>query len=202
MKKIGTLSRKTAIVASLSAVISIGVLQGACSRYAVPVKAQPEAPPPPDTARVYFINPGASNVDTSVFILKETKLIGYLEGKKVSFVDLPAGEHFFMTAVSNPEGIYAKLAGGRTYYLRLTFAPGPETVLGNKTVIASLEPIVPGDEAWEERHQWVEHAQLVALNKERARGWNSRWSERNQRWFMQFKRGEKPYTSLNPDQGE
>jgi hypothetical protein len=203
MSKIKMMSRFTGGLSVLSILIFCGLFQTGCSKYAVPMKAPlPEAPPPPDTARVYFINPGAPTGDAATYILKETHLISYLESKNVTYVDLPAGEHFFMSVASNPEGIYAKLAGGRTYYIRLIFEAGPETPIGGKTVNAFLDPIVPGDEGWENRREWIERAQLVALNKDRAKGWNSRWSARNEKWFQQFKNGEKRYTSLDPDQGE
>jgi hypothetical protein len=197
------MSRCTTRVTALSIAILVCLATIGCGRYAVPLKTRPpETPPPPDTARVYFINPGAPAGDPTVFILKETELIGYLEGKKAACVDLPAGEHFFMSLADNLEGVYAKLAGGKTYYLLLSFTPGPQTPMGGETVNAFLNPLVPGDDDWTRRHEWVDRVQLVALNQRRAEDWSTRWSERNQRRFLQFKNGEKKYALLTPDQGE
>ena len=189
------------LTAAPMATVLAGLLVG-CN-YAVPAKTPvPSTPPAPDMARVYFINLGGPLGDNTTFILKETELIGYLENEKAAFVELPEGEHFFISVASNVVGLLANLAGGRTYYLRLTAEPGPPTALGGETINTFFDPIVPGDEFWEKRHEWINHAQLVALNEKRAATWNERWAVKNEERFMKFKRGEETYSSLNPDQGE
>lgn len=194
--------RTTNLLISFGAVV-FALLQGACNSYSVPVKAPvPHSPPPADTARVFFINPGSDTGDPSTFIMKETELIGYLESKSVSYVDLPEGEHFFISVSTNHEGVFARLAGGKTYYLLLTFERGPDNALGGRTAAAYWEPLVPGGDGWERRHQWVDRAKLVALNEKRAELWNNKYARRNQEWFEQFRNGEKKYTSLLPSQGE
>ena len=153
-------------------------------------------------ARVYFINPGGPLGDNSIYILEETELIGYLENRKAAFVEVPEGEHFFISVASNVVGVLANLAGGKTYYLRLTAKPGPPTALGGETINTFIEPIVPGDEAWEKRHEWIHDAQLVALNQKRAASWNERWSVLNEERFMKFKQASRRIKSPIPEKSQ
>ena len=182
--------RRTPSLIVVCLVVVTALSLGACGRYAVPARSpRPAAPPPPDMARVFFINPGTTAGDSSTFILKETELIGYLEEESVAYVDLPEGEHFFISVSTNHEGVFARLAGGKTYYLKLSFSEGPENALGGKTAVAFWEPIVPGGEGWESRHEAVDRAKLVALNPDLAEGWNVRYSERNREWFSEYETG-------------
>lgn len=175
---------------------------GGCKYYVSVGSPRPAEPPPADTARVYFVKPEGSEGGAATFLLKETKLIGYLENQKAMYVELPPGEHFFMSVASNVDGVLADLEGGRTYYIQLISRPGEGTALGGTTENMSLTPLRPGDDRWERRHEWVENAELVTLDKNRGAKWEARKAAQNYKRFERFKRGEQRYALLKRHHGE
>ena len=110
-------------------VVFLGV--SGCKYYVSAKTPRPSTPPSPDRARVYFVKPDGEEGGADTFLLKETKLIGYLENGKALYVELPPGEHFFMSVASNVDGVLADLAGGRTYYIQLISSRGEDTALGS-----------------------------------------------------------------------
>jgi hypothetical protein len=182
--------------------LTVGIGASGCKYYVSAKSPRPSTPPSPDRARVYFVKPDGADGGASTFLLKETKLIGYLENGKALYVELPPGEHFFMSVASNVDGVLADLAGGRTYYIQLVSSRGEDTALGGVTENMSLAPLVPGDEAWEQRHAWVEGADLVTLDKDRGAKWEARKAAQNYKWFEMFRNGKQQYALLKPQHGE
>ena len=76
----------------LSLVALAGSLVIGCTKPYLPANTPiPSTAPPADKARVYFIKPGGSMGSANAYILREDKVIGYLENRKVFLVELPAG---------------------------------------------------------------------------------------------------------------
>ena len=173
-------------------------------KYYVPAKGpRPTSPPPADRARVFFVKPdGEEDGGTATFLLKETKLIGCLENRKALYIEVPPGEHFFMSVSKNVDGVLADLAGGRTYYIQLISSRGMDTALGGVTENMALAPLVPGDEGWNMRHEWVARAELVTLDRNRGAKWEARKAAQNYERFDKFRRGEQQYAQLKRDHGE
>ena len=138
----------------------------------------------------------------TVYVLKEDKVIGYLENRKLFFVEVPAGEHLFMSVTSNTEGLKASLAGGKTYYVRLFSTPGAMSMLAGGSENLYMEPIVPGTEQWEKRLEWIDGNQLVTVNPGPASEWEVKYAAENAERLAKFRSGEADAKSLSPEQGE
>lgn len=188
----------------LLAAMTVAALLGTgCAKPYLPVNTpRPSAAPPADTARIYFVKPGGSMGDAWVYLLQEDKVVGYLVNRKVFYLDVPAGKHFFMSVTSNAEGLDADLAGGKTYYVRLFSTPGAMSLLGGGSENIYMEPIVPGTEGWDKRMEWVDGNQLITINPPVAAKWEARYAAKNAERLAKFKSGEATAKILSPDQGE
>jgi hypothetical protein len=197
------MSRITPRALILLAVGLAGLLASGCTKpYLVVNTPVPSQPPPPDKARIYFVKPGGSMGTANTYILLEDKVVGYLENRKVFYLELPPGEHFFMSVTSNAEGLRTNLAGGKTYYVRIFSHPGAMSLLVGGSEDMRLEPIVPGGEQWPMRHEWILGNQLITVNEEVARKWEARYADRNAERLHKFKSGEAEFKTLSPEQGE
>jgi hypothetical protein len=187
----------------LCVVFLAGVLVIGCAKYYIPVTTpRPVASPPVDQARVYFVKPGGSWGKASVFILQEDKAIGYLENRQVFYVDVPAGQHIFMSVTSNTEGLEANLEGGKTYYVRLFSTPSAMSTMVGGSEDLHMLPIEPGTEQWDQRLIWLDGAQLVKLNKSKAAEWEAKYAERNLERLANFRSGEGELKKIEPQFGE
>ena len=192
----------TKLILQVAALAAAMCLLG-CSKYYVPATTPlPTTPPPADTARVFFVKPGGSWGKAEAFVLKEDQVIGYLANRQAFFVDLPAGEHLFMSVTSNSSGIQANLAGGKTYYVRLFSTPGVMSVMLGGSEDLHMVPIEPGTEQWDSRHEWVEGAQLVELNLDKAEKWEAKYAEKNAQRLENFRSGKDELKILAPEHGE
>jgi hypothetical protein len=190
-----------------SLVVSVVFLASAlvigCAGYNLPVESpRPTAEPPADQARVYFVKPGGSWGKATVFILQEDKAIGYLENRQVFYVDVPAGQHIFMSVTSNTEGVEANLAGGKTYYIRLFSTPSAMSTMVGGSEDLHMAPIEPGTEQWDKRLEWLDGATLVKMNKEKVAEWEAKYVERNLERLANFRSGEAELKKIEPEFGE
>jgi hypothetical protein len=187
----------------VSMVLFVGMLVVGCAKYYVPVTTpRPTASPSADQARVYFVKPGGSWGKANVFILQEDKAIGYLENRQVFYVDVPAGQHLFMSVSSNTEGIDANLEGGKTYYIRLFSTPSAMSTMVGGSEDLHMAPIEPGTEQWENRIVWIDGAALVKMNKAKVGEWEAKYAERNAERLENFRSGEAELKKIEPQFGE
>jgi hypothetical protein len=187
----------------VSMVLFVGILVVGCAGYNIPVKTpKPTVAPPADQARVYFIKPGGSWGKASVFILKEDKAIGYLENRQVFYIDVPAGQHIFMSVTSNTEGIEANLEGGKTYYVRLFSTPSAMSTMVGGSEDLHMAPIEPDTEQWDMRLEWVDGAVLVEKNKAKVAEWEAKYAERNAERLANFRSGAAELKKIEPHFGE
>lgn len=187
----------------IAAIVAFGLLSVGCTKAYLPVTTpRPTTAPPPDQARIYFMKPGGSMQAALTYILEDDKVIGYLENRKVFYVDVPAGEHFFMSVTSNTDGLKASLAGGKTYYVRVFSAPGAKSLLVGGSENLYLEPIVPGGEGWDKRMEWLDGNQLITVNPPVAAKWQAKYAAKNAERLANFRSGAAEAKVLGPEQGE
>lgn len=184
--------------------IALAMLAVGCARPYLPVaQPRPTAAPSADTARIYFVKPGGSMQAALTYILKDDKVVGYLENRKLFYLDLPAGDHFFMSVTSNTDGLKASLAGGKTYYVRVFSAPGAKSLLvGGSSENLYFEPIVPGTEGWDKRYEWIDGNQLITVNPPVAAKWEAKYAAKNAERLANFRSGAAQAKVLSADQGE
>jgi len=197
------MSQKTRALVAVSAVLLGAVLVSGCAGYNMKsTTPRPTAAPAADQARVYFIKPGGSWGNAEGFVLLEDKVIGYLQNRQVFFVDVPAGEHLFMSVTSNADGIQANLAGGKTYYVRLFSTPGAMSMLVGGSENMYMEPIAPGTEQWDKRNEWLDGATLMQMNPEKCAAWEKKYAEKNAERLANFKSGKAQAKTMLPEIGE
>jgi hypothetical protein len=198
MKKTVITKASIVLFVAVCSLIAVG-----CAKPYLPVSTpRPTAAPAADKARIYFIKPGGSMQAALTYILKDDKVVGYLENRKVFYLDLPAGEHFFMSVTSNTDGLKATLAGGKTYYVRVFSAPGAKSMLVGGSENLYMEPIVPGSESWGKRIEWVDGNQLITVNPPIAAKWEAKYAAKNAERLANFKSGAAEAKVLTADQGE
>ncbi len=187
----------------IAAFLALGLFAIGCAKPFLKATApRPNTPPPADTARIFFIKPGGSMGAAFTYILEDTKVVGYLQNRTVFYLDVPAGEHFFMSVTSNTEGLKAGLAGGKTYYVRVYSAPGAKAFFGGGSENLYMEPIVPGSEGWDKRMEWVDGNQLITVNPPVAQKWEIKYASNNADRLEEFRSGAKEAKLLGPEQGE
>jgi hypothetical protein len=163
---------------------------------------RPTAAPAADQARVYFMKPGGSFGNAQGFVLLEDKVIGYLLNRQVFYVDVPAGEHMFMSVTSNADGLKANLAGGKTYYVRLFSTPGAMSMMVGGSENMYMAPITPGTEEWNKRMEWLDGARLVEMNQAKCAQWEAKYAAKNAERLANFKSGAAEAKVLTPEAGE
>jgi hypothetical protein len=177
---------------------------GCSSRYYVISKTpiSLNSRPAPDKARVYFLTPVESGMSekVEVFILKEMKLIAHLRKGMVYDIDLPAGQHIFISVAAHADGIAANLAGGKVYYVRLFALSGRHSIWNAREVY--MEPILPGTEQWKQRAEWLATLRHVELDTESAENWDADYAEDNAIRFNNFRIGVAKLKVMTPEAGE
>lgn len=197
------MSKRARITAAVFALVLGAVLASGCAGYNVKsTTPRPTAAPAADQARVYFVKPGGSWGNAEGFVLLEDKVIGYLQNRQVFWIDVPAGEHLFMSVTSNADGIQANLAGGKTYYVRLFSTPGAMSVMLGGSENMYMEPLAPGSEGWAKRMEWVDGATLVEMNEEKCVAWENKYAEKNAERLANFKSGKAEAKPITPEMGE
>jgi hypothetical protein len=191
------------MLVALSALVIGAVLAAGCAGYNAPsTTPRPTVAPTPDTARVYFVKPGGSWGNAEGFVLLEDKVIGYLQNRQAFYIDVPAGEHTFMSVTSNADGIKATLVGGKTYYVRLFSTPGAMSILVGGSENMYMEPIAPGSENWDKRLEWVDGAKLMQMNPAKCEAWQNKYAAKNAERLASFKSGATQVKPLTPEMGE
>ena len=195
---------RTVHIYAVVATVLLGLSLGGCGTkpYLVVNTPRPTTAPPPNMARIYFMKPGGSMQKAYTMILENEKVVGYLQNRTVFYLDVPAGEHFFMSVSSITEGLKASLAGGKTYYVRLYSSPGAKSLLLGGSEDVHMEPLVPGTEGWDQRLIWVDGATLITVNPEYAAKWEMRNAANNAERLEKFRSGEAEAKLLGPEQGE
>ena len=190
-------------IRTLVALVALGTLTTGCAKPFVKVATpRPAAAPSEDQARIYFVKPGGSMQSAYTYILEDDKVVGYLQNRTVFYLDVPAGEHFFMSVTSNTDGLKASLEGGKTYYVRLFSTPGAKSLLGGGSENLYINPLVPGGEGWDKRMEWVDGNQLITVNPPVAKKWETKYAAKNAERLENFRSGAAEAKTLGPDQGE
>jgi hypothetical protein len=187
----------------IGAVLASGC--GSAPYYVVVESPRQIVAPPANTARVYFIAKGGSGWagKSEVFILRENRLIGYLQIGQMFIVDLPPGEHLFMSVTSNSEAVKATLAGGKTYYIQAFSTPGAASIMwGHASQNVHLQPVVPGSQEWLHHAEWIGESTCVTLNKEKAPKWEVKYAEKVADRLAKVKSGEIKAKVMTPEMGE
>lgn len=197
------MSNKSRVLVTTCVVVFGATVFAGCARYNMPSTApRPTAAPAADQARVFFVKPGGSWGNAEGFVLQEEKVIGYLQNRQAFYVDVPAGEHTFMSVTSNADGIQANLAGGKTYYVRLFSTPGAMSIMLGGSENMYMEPIAPESEHWDKRLEWVDGARLMEMNPGKCEAWQSKYAAKNAERLAAFKSGASEAKPLTPDMGE
>jgi hypothetical protein len=196
------MSKKATFAIAAALVLSVLAASGCAGYNVASTTPRPTAAPAADQARVYFMKPGGSWGNAEGFVLLEDKVVGYLKNRQVFFVDVPAGDHLFMSVTSNADGIQASLAGGKTYYVRLFSTPGAMSMMLGGSENMYMEPIAPGTEGWGKRMEWLDGATLVEMNDEKCAAWEAKYAEKNAERLANFKSGKAQAKPMTPEMGE
>jgi len=196
------MSRKSIVKVGALALLLALLATGCGAYFIVSTTPRPTTPPSADMARVYFVKPGGSFGNAQGFVLLEDKVIGYLQNRQVFYVELPPGEHLFMSVTSNTDGIKANLAGGKTYYVRLFSTPGAMSMMMGGSENMYMEPIAPGTEGWDKRWEWIDGATLVEMNEEKVVGWEAKYAAKNTERLDNFRSGQSVAKPMTPEMGE
>ena len=174
-----------------------------CAGYNRPASyAKPTTAPPADTARIFFIKPGGSMGNAEVFILEEDKVVGYLQNRQCFFVDVPAGEHLYMSVTSNADGLKATVDGGKTYYVRLFSTPGAMSLMMGGSENIFIAAIERDGEMWDKRAEYLDGCRLMEMNPEKVAKWEANYAERNTERLTNFKSGAAESKTMGPEDGE
>lgn len=192
--------RKLAVA---SVALSMAICLLSCAGYNVPSTAPiPTTAPAADVARIWFVKPGGSLDKAEAFVFQGEEVIGYLQNRQMFYVEVPAGKYIFMSVTSNASGVEANVAGGKTYYIKLVSAPSAASILVGGSENLFMAPLKPGDDQWDDRHEWINKCRLMDLNHEKVGAWEEKYAERNAKRLAAFESGESEMKILAPEDGE
>jgi hypothetical protein len=200
------ISMTTRSATLLLALAAVSIFVSGCANpYYTKIESPPQrAASSTGSARVYFIGHGGSSWGGSsyAFILREKKLIGYLQPGLMFYVDLPAGEHWFMAESSNADALKASLEGGKTYHVQVYWTPGAMSILFGSAQHAHITPIVRGTEGWQNKQLWMSESEPVRLRPENAREWEFDYAETIAEHLASFKAGQTSFKTMDVSAAE
>jgi hypothetical protein len=114
----------------------------------------------PDKATVVFIRPSGYGGRMKTVILDEHgRFLGEDWGETYFSVQVPAGDHVFLSWAENTAALHASLAPGKTYYVEV--APK----MGAFSARVHLMAVTPHSESWGKLREWLSDSKQLVPNE-------------------------------------
>ena len=158
----------------------------------------PADAPSADVARIYFVSPTppAPYRSGSAYVWDGGTLLGMISNKQVIISEVAPGRHIFLAQAQNLAAIDANLEGGKSYYIKVDYAPGFST---NSVV---FYPVTPATEEWAVRHEWVNGCRFMHYNPEGGLRYETRNGPKNAARAAEIEGGKGEAKPLLPTDGD
>ncbi len=184
------------VQAAAVAVVLLGTAACGPARYLIVNEPKPATAPADGTARVYFVMPG-SRLKATAVITEETKSIGYVQNGTWFWVDVPAGQHIFLSANGgNVSALDATVEAGKSYFVKIFVTPG-----FNANHVY-MQGTCQADEDWANRQAWLDSWKQIKGNPEYMTAWDASKSDNMASYVAKVKGGEGDVKKMTAECGE